>query len=71
MQNFKKFKHFNDKLFMLNSLLKNRVAAQVYFISASSLRIVAATNQGYCVIPVSAFNKEHDFVLNLVENYLQ
>lgn len=56
----------------LLSLTKNRWSSKIYLITSNPSNLVMAMKQGFNGIPIVPFTKfdEHDFELNILENYL-
>lgn len=69
---FLDFPEINAKLINMQILCNERTHGNLYFFSSFKMGLVAAMDQGFCVIPITKWLKHEigDFMLNLVENYL-
>ena len=58
-----------ENLFLLTA---KRNLGNIFLLTSNNFRIVAAKENGFCVIPITKFGSdmEKDIQLNLVENYL-
>ena len=64
------FDELNGYVENYHILMKNRQKERIYVLSSNTFRLVTAMHQGFQAIPITKFNDENDYQLNIVENYL-
>lgn len=70
--NYIKIDEANESIENLALMTSKRKECNIFLLTSNHFRLVAAKENGFCIIPIAKFcsNMENDVQLNLVENYL-